>query len=35
MVQICKEENALSIVDAAHSIGQEVGLNLGQTSPDF
>ena len=35
MVQICKEENVLSIVDAAHSIGKEVGLNLGQTSPDF
>ncbi|KAF8478308.1 PLP-dependent transferase [Gautieria morchelliformis] len=34
MVQICKEENVLSIVDAAHSIGQQV-LNLGKTSPDF
>ncbi|KAJ7837375.1 PLP-dependent transferase [Mycena olivaceomarginata] len=27
MVQICKEESVLSIIDAAHSIGQEINLN--------
>ncbi|PPQ88741.1 hypothetical protein CVT25_008548 [Psilocybe cyanescens] len=35
MVQICKEEGVWSVVDAAHSIGQEVGLNLTETAPDF
>lgn len=35
MIQICKEENILSLVDAAHSIGQQVGLNLDKTGPDF
>jgi hercynylcysteine S-oxide lyase len=35
MVQICREENVLSLVDAAHSIGQQVGLNLSKTAPDF
>ncbi|KAF8651420.1 hypothetical protein AX16_004723 [Volvariella volvacea WC 439] len=35
MVKICKEEGVLSVVDAAHSIGQEVGLNLEEAKPDF
>ncbi|KAH9479107.1 Hercynylcysteine sulfoxide lyase [Psilocybe cubensis] len=35
MVQICKEERAWSVVDAAHSIGQEVGIDLTQSAPDF
>lgn len=25
----------MSLVDAAHSIGQQVGINLGKTDPDF
>ncbi|KAH9475962.1 Hercynylcysteine sulfoxide lyase [Psilocybe cubensis] len=35
MVRICREENALSIVDAAHSLGQELNLNLKEVDPDF
>ncbi|KAF9035625.1 pyridoxal phosphate-dependent transferase [Panaeolus papilionaceus] len=35
MVQICKEESIWSVVDAAHSIGQEVGINLTKSGPDF
>ncbi|PPQ95574.1 hypothetical protein CVT26_008602 [Gymnopilus dilepis] len=35
MVKICEEEGIWSVVDAAHSIGQEVGLNLTEASPDF
>ncbi|KAF8885057.1 pyridoxal phosphate-dependent transferase [Gymnopilus junonius] len=35
MVKICKEEGIWSLVDAAHSIGQEVGLNLTEADPDF
>ncbi|KAK1233737.1 hypothetical protein PQX77_003084 [Marasmius sp. AFHP31] len=35
MVQICKEENIWSVVDAAHSIGQEVNIDLEKADPDF
>lgn len=35
LVKICKEENILSIVDAAHSIGQEQNINLTEVAPDF
>ncbi|KAH9841154.1 pyridoxal phosphate-dependent transferase [Rhodofomes roseus] len=35
MVQICKEEGAWSLVDAAHSIGQEIGLDVTKAAPDF
>ncbi|KAF5343362.1 hypothetical protein D9757_015078 [Collybiopsis confluens] len=35
MVNICKAENVLSLVDAAHSIGHETGINLAEVSPDF
>ena len=35
LVDICKEEDILSLVDAAHSIGQETGLNLTESDPDF
>jgi hypothetical protein len=35
MVRICREENVWSIVDAAHSLGQEVGLELSVIDPDF
>lgn len=35
MVKICKEEGVWSVVDGAHSIGQEVGVNLAEAQPDF
>lgn len=35
MVKICREEGVLSLVDAAHSVGQEMGLNLTEVQPDF
>ncbi|KAJ7742525.1 hypothetical protein B0H14DRAFT_2988364 [Mycena olivaceomarginata] len=35
MVQICKEESVPSIIDAAHSIGQEINLGLNKADPDF
>ncbi|KAJ3513808.1 hypothetical protein NLJ89_g2748 [Agrocybe chaxingu] len=35
MVKIAKEEGVWSVVDAAHSIGQEVGINLTESAPDF
>lgn len=34
MVKICKEVGAWSIIDAAHSIGQE-RINLAESQPDF
>ncbi|KAJ7046121.1 pyridoxal phosphate-dependent transferase [Mycena alexandri] len=35
MVAICKEEGVLSIVDAAHSLGQEADIRLDIAQPDF
>ncbi|CAL1716184.1 unnamed protein product [Somion occarium] len=35
MVRICKEEGIWSVIDAAHSIGQEVNVDLGKFKPDF
>jgi hypothetical protein len=35
MVAICKEEKVWSVVDAAHSIGQQVSIDLGKSEPDF
>jgi len=35
MVKICKDHNVWSVVDAAHSIGQEMNINLSQYQPDF
>lgn len=35
MVVICKEEGVMSIIDGAHSIGQELDINLGLAQPDF
>ena len=35
MVQICKDEDVWSVIDAAHSIGQEVDLDLKKARPDF
>ncbi|KAH9939510.1 PLP-dependent transferase [Amylocystis lapponica] len=34
IVQICKEEGVWSVIDGAHSVGQEV-LNLKEAKPDF
>jgi Cys-tRNA synthase (O-phospho-L-seryl-tRNA:Cys-tRNA synthase) len=35
MVRICKEQGVWSVLDAAHSIGQEMNINLSQSQPDF
>ncbi|KAJ7161146.1 pyridoxal phosphate-dependent transferase [Mycena filopes] len=35
LVQICKELNVYSVIDGAHSIGQEPHINLGWANPDF
>ncbi|KAF9259295.1 PLP-dependent transferase [Marasmius fiardii PR-910] len=35
MVAICRDEGVLSIIDAAHSIGHELNINLNQAKPDF
>jgi hercynylcysteine S-oxide lyase len=35
MVHICREENIFSLVDGAHSIGQQIGINLRKAAPDF
>jgi len=35
MVQICREEGVWSIIDAAHSVGQEVGINVAASGCDF
>lgn len=35
MVEVCKEEGIFSLIDAAHSLGQEVGLNLKEIDSDF
>ena len=35
IVKICAEEGVLSIVDGAHSIGQELDINLAEVNPDF
>lgn len=35
MVKICREEGVFSVVDAAHSIGQEVGIDVGASGCDF
>lgn len=35
LVKICKEEKVLSVVDAAHSIGQQLDLDLKAADPDF
>lgn len=35
MVKICKDEGVISVVDAAHSIGQQVGIDLKSANPDF
>lgn len=35
LVYVCREAGIISIVDAAHSIGQELYINLSQAQPDF
>ncbi|KZT06166.1 PLP-dependent transferase [Laetiporus sulphureus 93-53] len=36
MVRVCKEEGVWSVIDGAHSIGQEMNLNLStEAKPDF
>lgn len=35
LVKICKEEDVISVVDAAHAIGQQTGINLNKADPDF
>jgi len=35
MVKICKDEGVWSVIDAAHSIGQEQNINLTEIGPDF
>lgn len=35
MCKVCKEENVISIVDAAHSIGQETLIDVKNSDPDF
>lgn len=35
LVKICKEEGVISVVDAAHAIGQQMGINLNKADPDF
>jgi cysteine sulfinate desulfinase/cysteine desulfurase-like protein len=35
MVKVCKDENVWSVIDAAHSIGQEPNINLSEAQPDF
>ncbi|KAJ6554374.1 pyridoxal phosphate-dependent transferase [Mycena capillaripes] len=33
--QVCKEAGVYSVIDGAHSIGQEMNINLGKADPDF
>ncbi|KAG7087814.1 hypothetical protein E1B28_013754 [Marasmius oreades] len=35
MVDICRREGVLSVIDAAHSIGHELDINLDEAKPDF
>ncbi|KAF9552962.1 PLP-dependent transferase [Agrocybe pediades] len=35
MVRICRDESIWSIVDAAHSLGQETDINVEEVDPDF
>ncbi|KAH9930085.1 PLP-dependent transferase [Fomitopsis serialis] len=35
LAQICKEEGVWSVIDGAHSIGQELDINLSAAKPDF
>lgn len=35
MVKLARDANVYSVVDAAHSIGQEIDINLSESQPDF
>ncbi|KAF8886306.1 pyridoxal phosphate-dependent transferase [Infundibulicybe gibba] len=35
MTEVCRQEGVWSVLDAAHSIGQEVNINLSESKPDF
>lgn len=35
MVAICRERGILTVIDAAHSVGQEPNINLKEADPDF
>ncbi|KAI0028988.1 PLP-dependent transferase [Vararia minispora EC-137] len=35
MVKICRAEGVWTVVDAAHSLGQEVDITLNEVNPDF
>ncbi|KAL4066874.1 pyridoxal phosphate-dependent transferase [Scleroderma yunnanense] len=35
MVAVCREAGVYSVLDAAHSIGQELNINLSEARPDF
>ncbi|KAH8806596.1 pyridoxal phosphate-dependent transferase [Flagelloscypha sp. PMI_526] len=35
MVKVCRENEVMSLVDGAHSIGQELNLELNEAGPDF
>lgn len=35
MVALCRERDILTIIDAAHSVGQEPNINLSEADPDF
>jgi selenocysteine lyase/cysteine desulfurase len=35
MVALCRERGVLTVIDAAHSVGQEPNINLSEASPDF
>ncbi len=35
MVALCRERGILTVIDAAHSIGQEPNINLSEANPDF
>ncbi|KAF7373807.1 Aminotran-5 domain-containing protein [Mycena sanguinolenta] len=35
LVKLCKEAGVYSVIDGAHSIGQEMNIDLGKADPDF
>jgi selenocysteine lyase/cysteine desulfurase len=35
IVELCHKEGVLSVVDAAHAIGQQLDIDLSKTKPDF
>ncbi|KAG6373351.1 pyridoxal phosphate-dependent transferase [Boletus reticuloceps] len=35
MVAICRKAGVISVIDGAHSIGQELDMNLSEAQPDF